>query len=513
MASFRDEINAFIVSASNNSIKFYLNKIIRMYRDNWEDILAEELKLQFPATYKDLKFLLTVEKNPLKTIVNKISLVYKGETVRGATLPSEEGSDETEIEVDGNYINVLKDSNWNSLSQSVERYTNLTNQVAVLINYRNNKIDYEMFNFDNATLLSDPEDWQKPTAFIYYSGLSLPNYEQGTGGLKSLHGLHFEDYEFGYCYYLAERVRNEADGSISYKKVYRQKFEGFQMTPVGEPEELPFYDENGDAVLPVVLFKEAYPSTELLDFTSGADKYDANISTGVNMTLLNNLIKHNSFKKLALTAPKADQLPSELISAPEYAIKLPGGSATGGTASASVLDMQANIEMFYKNIQDRAEDVAASYGVGLQNSQQSGAPSSGFAIQLSNLDLLNRRELQINLYRDYEKQIFNKTRIIYNAYQADTSKHISEKSDFFIDFNDDLFPEDENAQTVRDTFELSNNVISALDIIKRNNPDLSEAQVLEKWRKNVEVNNNNAAVTVRTPTQPSENENNIDNGT
>ena len=498
MASFKNQINSFIFSASLNRLKLYVNHIIRIYKDDWLDLIEDTLKKQFPATYGDLKLLATLEKNPLKSIINKISIVYKGNVERSAILEREDAEEGTIQEPDPVFDEVLNNSNWPSLSQTVERYTNLTNQSVVLINYRNARMDYEMFTFDNCEVLSDPEDWQKITCFIHYVGLELPNYDNGASGFRTKYGLIFEKFDYGYAYYLDDRQRRE-DGSIFYTKVYRQKFKGVEMSPIGDPEELPYLDENGEAFLPIVLFKERYPDTELIDFTSGSDKYDASLNIGVNMALLNQLIKFNSFKQIALTAPSKDAMPDKMVSDPSKMIGLPSGGVNSGGASATVLDMQARIKDYHDLIRDRAQDIASTYGVGLQNFQNSGSAMSGYAIQLSNLDLLDRRSLQMNLYRGYEKELFKKTRLIYNLYAP--GEKINEDAKFMIDFEDNLFPTDPNEQATADTINLVNNVITPVDLIMRENPDLDREQARAIYEENKIINGATAATTA--PVQPS----------
>jgi hypothetical protein len=43
--------------------------------------------------------------------------------------------------------------------------------------WRDGKIDYDIITFDNAEIITDPNDWKKIIGIKYYIGLRMPYYD------------------------------------------------------------------------------------------------------------------------------------------------------------------------------------------------------------------------------------------------------------------------------------------------------------------------------------------------
>ena len=129
--------------------------------------------------------------------------------------------------------------------------------------------------------------------------------------------------------------------------------------------------------------------------------------------------------------------------------------------------------------------VLSQRGVAPQNFLLTANPQSGYAMKLSNTQLLERRQDDIGLYRVYEKQLFEIQRIIWNYHAG---KKISDTAEFNIDFGEISFEPSIDETTRKWQFEFSNDLATAIDYIKSQNPDITDEQAEAIYRDNVAEN-------------------------
>ena len=209
-------------------------------------------------------------------------------------------------------------------------------------------------------------------------------------------------------------------------------------------------------------------------------------------------MKHNSFKTLAFIVEDQQDLPKNFVMSPASGVGVP--SRQGGGASVQQLDMQATYDKFYDTIKKRASYIASQFGVSIKDTEGSGQASSGFAIVVSNIELIEHREEMSGLYRGMEKELFTKTKLIYNHF-AEDKNHIGKDTTFQIDFEEEVFPTPVVEQAQKDTADLMNNTTNPITIIMRDNPDLTESQAKEIYEENVRINQG-TAIPITAPNQP-----------
>lgn len=496
------DINAFIKVCTAEAIKQAVQNKIDIYRDNWDYIIEEELALQFsPDTYKNLFWLKTKELNILKRVVNELSLVYKTPPIRIAY--TENGEEEVP---DANYELATKDTNKNESLKACNRYTNLVNHSAIHISYRNNKLDYQLYNFNNIEVFYSANDWTRIVAVKYYVGLSLPIARGGLqtsdpkkierlGGTTDMVSIYkTQDYDIAYIW-TAEDIDDKdnkilINDDIPYLQagmIYTVKpspGRGYETIIDEQPNTLTYPD--GRVMLPFVIFDRIYPVDQRFDFTSGNDLVDLNLNVAIFMVLLNQLMKLQSFKQGVITGADPDSLPKPLFTDPQQWIALQPGR-DGNVVDAKLLDLQANIEAFYKAIIDRVQNVLSGYGVSPQNFTMSATPSSGYALTISNMGKLEAREDQIDMYRAREKEIFEIERAVWNQNRPPV-EWIDVKSEFRVDFPEPSYPRTPQEESAYYSMYKLYNAITDIDVIMEYNPDLSPEEAEELYKKNKAIN-------------------------
>ena len=510
MSVLSDEINQRIRTTSKIHQKMIVRSLVDIYRDRWLHIIEDELSRQFsPKEYQKLYWLRTQELNLLKRVVNELSLVYKEPAQRSLyfELNEKEEQESTEtIKANDLYSDITCGVKKDVILKQVNRYTNLTNHTVLKVGYAKGKLDYEILLFDNVEVYTDQNDWTKIIAVKYYTGLELPvdysiystanpaKKENRSSSDRVEHAaLMTQEYNKAIIWVSSDMpskglIENAGIESLQAGKVYYVECQG-NSEHITEVRDNPYIDEHGDYVLPFVFFDKNYPIDCRFDFSSGNDLRDLTVNAAIMLIHLNELLKYQSYKTLVLTVQDRNKLPPEgLEIGPTSAIVLESG-IEGGNASASVLDLQSNINGLLDFIQKRIYMVLAGYGVSPENFSMSGQAQSGLALQISNMGKLEARQDQIDMYRMAEEQLFEIERIVYNTNALNEGRELLDvKLDFRADFSEPSFPIDRAQEAAWLTFLKQNNAITDLDIIKKENPDLDDDAAMAKFIKNKAIN-------------------------
>jgi hypothetical protein len=478
-------IEELIKSQSCNSVKWAQRNIKDVYKDRWEYIILANLKDQFTdATYAKLKSLITKEINLLRFVVDRISLVYKTASIREAVI-SDDGENKVIDEV---YDKAIRDANINVTMKNVNTYTNMLNHVLVRPVIRDNKLYYDIHTFDNAEIITDPDDWRKIIGVVIYTGLVLPAYDEyysyktETGIYRVAEGEEFPPFE-KYKYKYVFTIENDKSYIYQYE-MYGKKINGEIQERLLSKED-GYYNSAGEPTLPFVLFSARAQIDEALDFSSRSDLLDATINTNINLVYLNQIIKFQSYKQVYIETDDPKTFSSQITTDPQSVWVLPR-SINGGTTAAGTLDLQAAYDKLWQGIKDRILVVLSQYGIPPSAFEATGSPSSGFSKMVENITLLENRQDDIDRYRAYEKELYEKTVTVWNS--DSSGEKMSTKAEFFIDFGDIDFPVQSSEKTQEWKEKIANNVATPVDWIMSENGDLDRDQALDEYKRNIVEN-------------------------
>jgi hypothetical protein len=513
-------INQKIRTGHKLTIKRYVRNIYNIYKDNWCYIILQELRKQVSQeTYDEFRFLITQEVNLLKRVVNDLSTIYHKPAKRRAVTEGKEANDEGELietqKEDENYEKSQEETNKDDALNAVNQYTNLTNNVMLKVTYRNEKLDYDIYLFDNVEIYVDPEDWKEIIAVKYYHGLNVDgsgsDYDHYGCGYSSLGYssywpvMKYDDNEDGIGttgvqdYYSAvvwtkKDIKNTGiiengkdNETLEGGKVYTVKPYGDEREEIVEVKDNPYIDDDGEYVLPFVLFNRIYPVYTLLDFTSGNDLKDLTVNIAILLVWLNSVEKYQSFKQIVINTDDPDSIPKNITFGPNDVIVNP---TKEGGGSVEVLDLQADITNKFNVIKERIVNVLSGYGISPQNFTMSASPTSGFALKISNIGKLEYRESQLPMYRQKEKELYDIEKVIWNYHKP--SEKIDEDAKLETDFSEVEFPKSPDEKIKKDEFDLRHNQTTEVKILQRDNPDLTEDMSKEMYMENKTFNEANA---------------------
>jgi len=495
-----NDISARIRTGSKLNIKYAVQNLIDIYKDNWDYIIDSELQDQVDQeTYDKYYWLITKELNILKRVTNDLSLIYKEPPERKAIIPTQNEGDTTQSEgepkevVDKNYDASQKDVSKDLVLQNINKYTNLVNHTLLKVTYRDGKLDYDQINFNNAEIFSSKNDWMRVVAVKHYFGYKFPGEQQHTNktSLKLADGEGLavgtvQNYTESKIWVIedinsAGIIENDEYESLQGGYIYTVKTVGDREVILSK-EEIVYKDTDGNAILPFVLYNKSYPVDNILDFTSGNDLRDLNINVAIMMIWINSLVKYQSFKQLVFNTDMPDNI-TDMKLGPADAIVNP---TREGNGNVQVLDLQAKVMELYDLVKNRIMTTLSGYGVSPDNFSMSASPTSGFALMISNMGKLESRQAQLPTYAMGEKKIFEIERIIWNYHKTD--KKINENAELQVDFIEPEFPQTPEEETKEAEFELMHNLTTEIDLLMKKNPDLTEEQAKAKWLSNKAVN-------------------------
>jgi len=398
-----------------------------LYRDDYEDIVRTKIKELFHKdNYERLYYHVNQSQNVLKRVINEISTVYKAQPVR-------------DFKEDKRFEEILGYSKLDTKLKKVNRYSNLLNETLLKIGVRGGRIVFDIITPNISTVVQNSEDPTQADAIIY---MVTPVNTVGSDSI-----LYYYWDVLGNHYILNKDMK------------LSQRFY--------EPSFYPYRGEDGLPILPFIIFHREEPDDSFWDQDTGRDLYNAALMIGIKMTLFDYYFKVASFKQPYVIGDKPN-IPSNQVLDP-----LTVFMASGEGAQVGLLDMQINLDQLQNALVFQINTVINNYGISADQWSLSISEMSGRALKIRNRALLEIREEQIPLYREYEQEIFDKTRIVNNAHFPDTP---ITATDFSVDFGEIEFPEDPKEELELDTKRLKTGLISLGQFYKKYNPDVDEGK-------------------------------------
>lgn len=411
---------------------------IDLYQDDFEEIIRNRMANLFEKdNYERLFYHVNHSQNVIKRIVNEISTVYKSEAKR---ILSKECKRYDELKAIINYDVILK---------KVNRYTNLLNESMLKIGIRDGEICYDLITPNITMVIQNEQDPTEADAIMY----SLTKVNTIFGQKKD---------EIRWFYWDIEGNHFILD-------------EGMKIIEIIYEEDSPYIDVEKDKhLLPFVTFHKQHPDYSFWDQDTGRDLYNAALAVSINMTMFDYYFKTCSFRQ-RYAIGDIDKIPQNQLSDPLTFFAVPAGEG----ATIGTLEQQVDIEQLVKAITFQINSIINNYGISADMYSLQIPEMSGRALKIRNRALMEQRQEQLPLYRKYEKELYEKTRIINNAWPRFLPK-MNEQSEFSIDFGEIEFPDDPMDEIELQTKKLRAGIISLPQFYQFFNPDIKDEEEAEK---------------------------------
>lgn len=243
------------------------------------------------------------------------------------------------------------------------------------------------------------------------------------------------------------------------------------------------HQDNALGRLPITVFRKERPASGSYYVNgSGRDLMEGTLEVCALRTFQNCRFKDGGFKQLALTNADEEAVPADQVMGGPTPLYMPEG------ASATVLDLQPMLTEMSDMVKDRAKELSATYGTNLAEYKDGGTPQSGFAKKLDRDKVLKENQRIRKFFSESEKDLYALLALTLKTYPIDGVPALPLDGELIVDFCDPSFEEDPKDQAVTDAQNLKLNKTSIIDILKRENPDFSEVELLERAERNRAIN-------------------------
>ena len=149
----------------------------------------------------------------------------------------------------------------------------------------------------------------------------------------------------------------------------------------------------------------------------------------------------------------------------------------GPLGEIGFVNPQASIQEILKSIEFVIQQSAVSYGLSVHMLSTSPTAESGLSKLVSNQELMEQRQDDVELWRGYERQLFDVTRTVWNIHRP--AEKISEGAQFRVDFADLKNPDQEESEGSKWQQLIDAGQASPVDWAMSRNPDLNRETAKE----------------------------------
>lgn len=215
----------------------------------------------------------------------------------------------------------------------------------------------------------------------------------------------------------------------------------------------------------------------------GDDLYEATLEISVLRTLESKAFLWASFKQLALHGRLENIPPEQVMGNPAHPIYL-GESAD----KAEVLNFAPDLAQLRESITQRIQDIATKYGISPASWTMSERAQSGFSKKMDQATIIRNNREQRKWAAKAESEIYKLTALTLQHHPVDEIGKLDPDAEYVVDFVDPKFEEEPIVQARADALDLKLNKVSILDLVLRDNPDLTDEEAVQQIALNRAIN-------------------------
>lgn len=432
-----------------------MQKRLDYYLDKQEAYLDDELikKFKNPDRIKlDKEFY-----NITRLVIDELGVIYNENPIREL----QGGSDrDTEI-----YTKIVEDGQLNQVMQQANRFTKLFKTTMIRPVWRDERIQFDLYTPNMFDVFQDKIDTTQAIAVVWSNTIDLFNEKLLNNDDRTIDNDPWDDREVVFFY---------LDHSTFLTFSFSQTRSGqFAIDLIQNESNL--NNVNPYGILPFVTLRDGLPIDQFF-LEGGDDLINVNEVINRKTTELNYLVKMQNF---AVPVRKGvDDKSGNLILDPSMTVDIPGDTDVSRNADFKYVSPDAKIDETDKFIDRKLKKVLVRYGISPERLVESGQKSSAEALQLRAFDQAKLLKRDKPFYAGFEKELFEKTRIIWNFHNP--NEQISEDVVFFIDYKEVEVPTTMEDEDSHNLLMFNNGIISKSTWLMRENPDIKDEKQAEK---------------------------------
>jgi hypothetical protein len=396
--------------------------------------------------------------NITKKIIDKISMVYKYPPER--SIVNEEGE---EIETSQDYskwINYVETFD-NTITEA-ERQKNLFHKVL----WRNH---YNPIMKQWKFLI----EWDYKAHFI--SGDPLNPIGYSVPIVIASENLHREDRvadnEQIYLYYDNERYfYYNTKGNVW---TYFVDYDGNEQDNDGV---------NLFGVSPFIEIRKGIPVYQYETF-GALDLISSNEAINQNLNNLNMALHYQAFGVIWDNSGLDKEAGQAILIGPNRQVHV------GEKVTLNNLDLNPKLLEMIDTIKFEVQAISNTYNLSV-NWHNEATPVSGFSLIVQNMDYIEQRQKDVDEAKMQESRIFKSIKAQQDYFKGELGEDEPTIPDgkLVVDFQELDLPINDLEEIAVKEYKLRNNIITPVDEIKADNPDMDDEQALEKYMKNKKIN-------------------------
>jgi len=356
------------------------SKRVSMLRDDYLDQLVAALYEVVKAETVRAAVVghVVPEHNVMRRIVDTISMVYSWGATRSV------GADNAA------YRLLLDECRINARLSEANRLCNACNEVLIRPVVRRGRMQLDLATPDMVTAFPTDDDPTVPAMLVVYRiGMTKD-------GAPAVFVDAWTDTQVQR--YQSEAPREVIDSSGLVKlRTPISWYKRLSLVPIGQPVEHGYKDEKGVPVMPWVIAHRKEPTDSIWDETSGSGMVTATITVNLVLGLLRRLAKDQGELQLAWNGSPGQLPPKNQV--------LDALSILIGEGQWQVLNLQANPDLYLRQIDARLKAIALEYGIPPDSFAGQQANTS-YAVMMQRAPLMEIRGRQIaETWDDVERQL------------------------------------------------------------------------------------------------------------
>lgn len=199
----------------------------------------------------------------------------------------------------------------------------------------------------------------------------------------------------------------------------------------------------------------------------------------VILTEINQLMKYQSFSQPVISGIDSK---TPIVVDPSRPIRIPPSLRDETPGDFRFVTPASKVDDLIKAANELIRNVTARYGISIQALEDGGKVLSGASQKVANARLDRRRIDSIPLARMTMLQWWEVVKRINNTHQPQAQ--IPLDAELIVDFPEPVYPEDAFSSLINDEKRINLGLVSPIDLIMRDNPDLSREQAVAKYNEN-----------------------------
>ena len=402
----------------------------KLYHDNYKDLaVARMLEIYSKANELKLTNQIDLTNNVFKSVIEQISQVYSYGFKRSL-------ENET-------ILDLYKQMNFDSFMIETDKKLNAFNDIVIQVafDYKRN-IPQLIFRYPHRTKVRT-DDFLNPIEVEYF----------------------------------VEQVENEERWAYwseteHYYKIY-DKQNKYKIVAVTDNDEM----INPYEKLPFIFLSNGFRDIDFYDINTGSDLVSITLDNSIYQTFKKYLIKWQSFKQLVVTGSNVGAISGQMLD-PSQAL-----TAEGDNVDIKLLDLQANLEQLDNSLKSDINQVLVNYNISPSTFNMTSQLTSGFALQMENLQLDKRTLLRQNDFVWYEKDIYETIIMVANANGLNIAME-----EFTISFNAPTYPMNEDEKATLFAKQIDIGLISPVEMLVKEY-EITEEEAKVKLANNIKERN------------------------